>query len=336
MASASQTKRPHFVPACYLRAWSDDKDQVAVRRRGATKVFTPAVVNVAVEAGVYGRASDGQVREEMFEHMENIWPDLRNALLDRGGRLPAPQRDAISVFAALQFIRTRESLAQAEFLSAFAAFSSQRPVSRDAVRHFLTEQHLHFVPTDAEVEGAWTFACVVLNQREPPTKDETMAMLVDVAVHQIGPRLKRMRWTVEHCRKPNLFTSDRPVMCWRPRSARDAYEGIGVDSAEEVRLPLTPRDLLVMRPTGDDAGVQEVQPKRFARVNAGVMSQCHEFLVATPPRSRELELLPVARHRPTLRFNVGPGTRVMPDGREEPMGDIVHMWIPTHAAAARR
>jgi hypothetical protein len=43
-----------------------------------------------------------------------------------------------------------------------------------------------------------------------------LAMLLDIAVHEIAPRLAKFRWTVEHCRKPISFTSDRPVMYWRP------------------------------------------------------------------------------------------------------------------------
>ena len=44
-------------------------------------------------------------------------------------------------------------------------------------------------------------------------------------------------WSVEQCRKPMLLTSDRPVMCWRPFSARDRLEGIGIETAPEVRMP---------------------------------------------------------------------------------------------------
>ena len=78
-------------------------------------------------------------------------------------------------------------------------------------------------------------ACVAFNNGEPPGKDEVMRILLGVAVQEIAPRLRGFQWTVEHCRRPMLFTSDRPVMCWRPRSARDEYEGIGVDTAEEIR-----------------------------------------------------------------------------------------------------
>ena len=63
MASNTGTKRPHFVPVCYLRAWADAGDKVAVRRRDTAEAFTPNVINVAVDAGIYGRGDTAQARE---------------------------------------------------------------------------------------------------------------------------------------------------------------------------------------------------------------------------------------------------------------------------------
>ncbi len=331
MMTRTETKRPHFVPATYLLAWADGNDQVAVRRRGTTKVFTPNVVNVAVEAGVYGRGAVAQSREKMFGSLEELWPELRDALTKYGGRVGADVRSQVSLFAALQLIRTRERLAQAEFLNSFAAFSARRPVTKDDIRAFLTEHWLKFPPSDSEVDGAWTIAYVALREGEPLSKDEVIATLLNVAVRVLAPRLAGFHWTVEHCHKPMLFTSDRPVMCWRPRSERDRYEGIGIENSDEIRMPISPHDLLVIRAIGGISDVEHVQPRRFERVNAAVSSQCHEFVVAAPSRVRELRLLPLAAHRPILRFNLAPGVRVLPDGQEEPMGDIVHTWVPVHA-----
>ncbi|HEY4852618.1 MAG TPA: DUF4238 domain-containing protein, partial [Streptosporangiaceae bacterium] len=72
-----KTKHPHYVPECYLLAWAEDGNQVAVRRRNSIKVPTPNVANVAVEAGIYGRDEAAQVREKIFGSFEERWPDLR-------------------------------------------------------------------------------------------------------------------------------------------------------------------------------------------------------------------------------------------------------------------
>lgn len=325
---SSRTKRPHYVPECYLRAWADSNDQVAIRRRNSTKVPTPNVVNVAVEAGIYGRDEPAQLREKVFGGFEERWPDLRSLLLAQGGTVTGKVRSAISLFAALQLIRTREHMTQVEFLSDFGKFSGRRPVERDDIRAYLKQRHLRSAPSDREVEAAWTLAYVAFNYGGPLTKDETMRMLFDIAIRELAPRLDRYSWVVEHCRKPILFTSDRPVMFWRRPSPSDSYEGIGLETADEIRMPLTPSDLLVVRHSGVDMPVQQVQPRRFERVNADLVPQCHEFVVATPGRVGALALLTLAKHRPVMRFDIGPGLRELPDGRQEPMGDVVHTWGP--------
>jgi Protein of unknown function (DUF4238) len=326
-----KTKRPHYVPECYLLAWAEGGNQVAIRRRNSVKVPTPNVANVAVEAGIYGRDEAAQVREKIFGSFEERWPGLRTLLVAQGGTVTGDVRSAISLFAAVQLVRTREHLAQVEFLNNFAKFSSRRPVERDDVRAFLEERHLRFPPSGREVEAAWTFAYVMFNNGGPLTKNEVMRMLFGIAIRELAPRLERYSWTVEHCRKPILFSSDRPVMNWRERSPRDRYEGIGLETADETRMPLTPNDLLVIRNSGAEPAIQQVQPKRFRRVNMDIASQCHEFVIATPSMARDLGLLTLARHGPVTRFDIGPGFREMPDGRREPTGDVLHSWVPVRA-----
>lgn len=332
-----QTKRAHFVPACYLRKWADDADQVTVRRRGGTKLFTPNITNVAVSAGLYGRGEIGQRNERLFGQIEAQWPSLRTTLISIGGAARGCERDLVSLFVALQLVRTRERVAVSQFFHDFADFSSRRPVEREDIRRFLAERHLRFPPSDSEVEGAWTLACAALNDAELPSREEILAMSVDIAVEKLAPALARMSWSVEHCRKPILLTSDRPVMRWRPPSPRDDYEGTGIETAHEIRLPLSPTDLLVMH-RGDTgaAPLEVVQPRRFERVNRDIAAQCHEFVIATPRRARHLEAALLAAHRPVVRFNVGPGFQQRPDGSTESIGDIVHAWVPLRTATPTR
>lgn len=155
------------MPACYLLAWAEGRNQVAVRRRNSIKVSTPNVANVAVEAGIYGRGEAAQVREKIFGSFEERWPDLRTLLMTQGGAVTGDARSAIALFAAIQLVRTREHLAQVEFLNNFGKFSSRRPVERDDIRAFLEQRHLRFPPSDREVEAAWTLAYVMFNKGGP-------------------------------------------------------------------------------------------------------------------------------------------------------------------------
>ena len=118
-------------------------------------------------------------------------------------------------------------------------------------------------------------------------------------------------------------------MLWRPPSDRDNYEGVGILGAKEVRLPLTPRSLLVIRRARSGDPTVRVDSKRFEEVNRTTAAQCFEFVVGTPTQEHRLSRLDLARRRPSLRFNVAPGTRRNPDGSEQPLGDIVHTWIPS-------
>ena len=102
MASNTGTKRPHFVPVCYLRPWADEDNKVAVRRRDAAEAFTPNVINVAVDAANYGRGDAAEAREKMLGQLEEIWPDLRAALIAQGGAVSAEVRSAVSLFTAIQ------------------------------------------------------------------------------------------------------------------------------------------------------------------------------------------------------------------------------------------
>lgn len=196
------------------------------------------------------------------------------------------------------------------------------------MRRFLAEKHLGFAPSDAEVEAAWTIVTYVLSRGEPPSRDEVLGMVLDVAVKELAPRLSNMKWVVETCRKRILFTSDRPVMHWRPKSSRDAFEGVGLENADEIRLPLKPCNLLVFCRQGDTLAPKRVEPKRFIEVNEDIAAQCFEFVVAGPSRLDRLRDLRMADRLPSVRFNMAPGVRRTSDGRDEPMGDILHMWIP--------
>jgi hypothetical protein len=139
---ATKPIRAHYVPIAYLGAWADRSAQVAMRRRGSSEVRTTNVVNVAVERGGYGRRQVGQAREAMFGQLEDTWPSLRQELVSDGGYVRQPTREKVALFAAVQFVRTREHAAFHRFLADFAAYSTQRPVEREAIRAFLAERHL--------------------------------------------------------------------------------------------------------------------------------------------------------------------------------------------------
>lgn len=330
-SGGSVTKNPHYVPRSYLSAWADEKDQVCMRRRANPRAHPVNIKNVAVERGIYGRGQLGQRREDLFGELEEIWPQLRDDFVESGVAVGNARRQ-IAMFAGLQIARTREHIAQVEFITALGDSTADRPLTREAVRRYLVEQHLGFEPNDSEVEGAWSLARALVEREDLPTREDLFGISLDIAVTKLAPCIQEMTWTLELGRRPILYTSDRPVMMWRPPSPRDAYEGVGLLGATEVRFPLTPRALLVMRPRGTAAHLRRVEPKRFDEVNRTTALQCFEFLIGTVFQSRRLSSVPLHRRRPALRFNVGPGFEVDASGARQPIGEIIHTWVPSPGA----
>ncbi|MFE0581034.1 hypothetical protein [Streptomyces sp. NPDC058874] len=53
---------------------------------------------------------------------------------------------------------------------------------------------------------------------------------------------------------------------------------------------------------------------------------CEQVVVGHPDRHTALDKVELSKRGPTLRFNTAPGIRKNPDGTQEPMGDILHIY----------
>ena len=139
-------KRHHYLPQSYLKAWADEGGQVAVRRRDQPDAFCATTRKVAVEADLYafpaGAGTDDTLEVALSE-IEALLPgyldDLRDGPTPRKG---SPARDDISDLLALQIVRTREHVGQWMFPLAAAEYTGERPISREGMRRFLTEEYL--------------------------------------------------------------------------------------------------------------------------------------------------------------------------------------------------
>ena len=149
------TKRPHFVPQTYLRAWAGPDERVAYRRRDATTAVLNGTKNVAVKSGIYGKGQLGQAREDAFNQLEKVWTGLRDELITQGD-LHGDDRSQLAVFMAHQLTRTLKHSNQVNFLSDVAASTAQWPITHDAMREYLRKLD-DSKPDDAEVYAAWTF-----------------------------------------------------------------------------------------------------------------------------------------------------------------------------------
>lgn len=326
-------KRHHFVPECYLKAWTDSTGSVAVRRRDSSTVHRPRPRNVALQTYLYGRDETATRIEGLFASLETDWQRLKARLVN-GDSLDRSDRETISLFIAVQIVRLPEHFLKGEFAWRVIKHCNSTAPSRDDVAEYLSSVHLGFPPQEHEVEAAWTFASGIIEMyrnQENWNREKSIGVSLGIAVGKIAPFVNAITWRVEKCRKFNLMTTDRPVTYWTRPSSLDQVRGVGLSNAEEVWPPLDPQNLLVLsRMNAAAAQVQQVEPGRFNKVNEEVAARCDKVVIAAPHRAHALEKLDLKVHGPTLRFNLGPGLQRFPNGSQEKIAEVLHLWTPRY------
>lgn len=207
-----------------------------------------------------------------------------------------------------------------------ARYAGNREIDVALMAEYLEREHLGFRPRDSEVRAALDLAQYMLREREFFTRDNAIRLAFGTleAVEQV---MLRMHWSLEVARKPRLITSDAPLVLWRTPTPRDQFEGFGLENAEEVRFPISPAMQLLLTHRAREP-VTRIEPDRVRGCNADMALACYQVVVGHPRRERQLQLLNLPARRPVVRFNTGPGYRVMPDGTDEYMGEILHAWVP--------
>jgi len=324
-------KRHHYLPESYLKAWAGERGQVAVRRRDQPDAFCTTTRNVAIEADLYALPTDAGLDDALevaLSEIEGLLPGYLAGLRDG----PTPRkgsqaRDDISDLLALQIVRTREHVGQWTFPLAAAEYTGERPISREGMRRFLTEEYLGEAPSEQEIQGALDFANYVLS-KGMPEKREILSILFRNASEQLAPRLAKMAWAVEISRDCAFVTTDRPVAMWKRDTQKLTMMGIGLETSDEVRFPLGPHHLLVLRPRFPEHRTH-VGPSRVADVNRHLAAGCYEMVIARPSGREELAQLSMRRVRPALRFKTGPLLEPDATGRLVPTGqEILHTYVP--------
>lgn len=328
--TTERPKRHHFVPRFYLDRFSAD-GAVHVRRRDG-HTFTSGTINVAVETGFYDmHLPDGTVSDAMENLLSEVEGDAASALASIDATLAPPalgsfDRAALSLHLALQLARTPEQRERLLFPERLATFLDGRDLTKPLVAEYLGTVHLGFPPKQNEVDGAFDFAAYVLQGDERITPEHSMMITIST-VKETAPALEAMHWCIEHDRKGRLITSDTPMVLWRTPTPRDAFEGFGINTAEQIRFPLDPTKQLVLTHKPRPPSVR-IGPQDSAACNQDLAYACHRFVVAHPHEQTRTGLLDLPRKRPVVRFASGPLLRERPDGTVVEDGEILHSWVP--------
>ncbi|XVU26460.1 DUF4238 domain-containing protein [Actinoplanes sp. CA-054009] len=328
----SRPKRHHYVPQAYLARFGRDR-QIAVRRRDANGHYVANVKNVALETNFYQTTdADGQSSVEVeswLAEVDGIADQAISAVLaaDAPPRPGTRERLDLATVMAIQMARTPETRERLLFTDRLATYAAGQEVTLALVHRFLTERHLQFVPEDSEVQGAFDLYHAAALMGKNVTKDDAIDIALSAAPDLAIP-LASKRWTLEVARKPRFMTSDSPLVLWRPPTSRDAFEGIGVETAHEIRFPLDDgHQLVLVDPANVRPVTVRVEPDRVRQCNADLASASHTIVMAHPDRTKQLKEVPLARQRPVLRFNTGPLYERNHVGDLVSKGEVLHTWI---------
>jgi hypothetical protein len=104
------------------------------------------------------------------------------------------------------------------------------------------------------------------------------------------------------------------------------YMGVGLQDADEIRFPIDPRNLLVMRPRYPE-NRSVVSGDRVEEVNVQVANRCYRQVIATPKRAASLEKLVLQSRPMALRFDTGPLLKDVADGVERTGDTMLHLYV---------
>ncbi|MGF2943597.1 DUF4238 domain-containing protein [Mycobacterium sp. Lab-001] len=287
----------------YLRAWADSNSKLLAYRRRGDNARPAGVGDVAVVCGIYGAGELGDACEKMYRGVEDEWPNLRRDLIAKGD-LQDDQRRLFAMFAALQLVRTEKHVERMNFTTKIAATTAERPVPKDAVRDFLRDLDGGAEPDDSEVEAAWSFVCGELAMYGTSTGAVKRSASVDAAVTRIAPSLETMTWTVHKFRGAPLISSDSPVHSWRRRAQDVEPRGIGIETADEVRFPLSPSALLIMHRGPRKGSTPQWSSRKPVAINTEIARQCHQFIIGTRQSMVAIDQLALSDWPPRLRFRM--------------------------------
>ena len=324
-------RRHHVVPRFYLDRWGSNERRVYVRRRDGAHFFA-STRHVAVEVGFYDVVDvDGRTSSVVETFLS--WIERSGAaamrLIDETGEPPEPrtqERHAIASLLALQHTRSPEQRARSLFQDEVQRFLAGRDLTLELVAEYLTEHHLGFVPTQNEVEAALGWVSAGIHMGGSTTATEAIEMML-ASAESLAPVIEDMNWTVEHDPKGRFISSDTPLTLWRPPTTRDRFEGIGVQTCTEIRVPLDPWKLLVLHHDRGPSSIR-VTTERPRQCNADVARGCHTLIFGSGRHEALIDAVALRARRPVLRFATGPGLRELPDGSTEPIGEILHQWVP--------
>lgn len=306
-------KRHHQVPKFLLKQFAVNGEVVMVPRHGGRR--TVSITSVAVQEHFYS-----------FEDGEgNRITELEDYLADEvdGPAAPAIKRIVSGTFTA-------DDLAVASRFVAFQLVRSPR------FRHLdqLFAESVGPILAGADAVSAWRKANTAdgaIDERVARRLFDTARAAPPVAYTPVPDRNRDIRillrtaerlldecahleWALAVTSQPSLCMSDSPAVIFSPTVPLGAFPGFRAGGANEIRLPLSPRHLLL-------GAARRIGPDRFTApkqlivtTNHLLAHECRYALIVTPgvdlPGDPRPSPQPPGLPEPTITLAAGDAERV--------------------------
>jgi len=323
----SRARAHHYVPQSYLLGWANPLGRVAVRRRGRELAYVAATKRVAQETDLHtietldgpSDAVEGQL-SQWEGHLPRFLSAMRQAMIPVVG---TPDRALFASLLALQYIRTPDRMEFHRFSNdALVAADGERPVPRGVIGSLLTDRW-GYPPTSEEVQSFWDWTNGSLANLEHVTYGEFLSIQFST-LPEVAAALASKRWSIEVTKGRVFIASDQPVSLWLKRPS--ALQGVGVVDADEIRFPVGPRHLLVLRPKGRE-GSGFVTRARVEAVNQEAAATCRQMVIGRPIDTSYLESILLRDRRPMWKIDEASGYRTGRGG-DQYLGEILHSYRP--------
>ncbi len=322
----SVARAHHYVPQVYLKQWAVE-GRVAARRRGESQAFVASTAKIMQERDLY-TIEHPDMRKDAVEtslsRLEGEIPEMLQML--RMGRIPAPgtpERKGCAELLALQYIRTPDRLILNRLPRSARVRAGADGIIDEALVRELFVDHVGREPLVAEIDGLKDFLAVTARPEALMGRNDVVAGMFG-SFERVASHLRDMSWSIERTRGLAFITSDTPVHVWcrRPPQA----SGVGIANADEVRFPVGPRHLLVLRPHSQKT-LSLAARSRVESVNRHTMATSWQVIAAQPNVADALSQAEWRPLRPLLiaRSVKGVATSSGTNGKEV---DLLHLMRP--------
>lgn len=239
-----QHKKQHYVQQSYLRRFSSNEKQIYVYDKVLGKDFLNGISDVAQESHFYRlpdnlKTEDGKsinmddplIVEKAFQNIEGRANQNIQTLIElpAGASIPAETRENLSVFLAIQFLRTRAY----RNLVVETAEKFMQAIARELIKENFGEKSLKYTPKISFKDSA-----AGLFQSQQIFSFDKLTGFAEVLYNHI--------WIlcINDTGKP-LYTSDNPVVMHTP--LKDQLSAVGIASPGiEIAFPLSSSRILTL------------------------------------------------------------------------------------------